>query len=465
MTDNASTEAPGLAASLGLSEPALRLFITIMTGYPIALIHRLFLFGKPPPVQHVFFILCGLSLGMYNFGLEMLYTLLGLVVVYAILKMIGGTVHSVIITFVFTLGSLIAGYWVTTTDNYDIVWTMPYCILTLRLTGLAFDIYDGSLPEEQLSKDSKQLALREVPSLLEIAGFTYMPTSFMIGPQFPMRKYKDFVAGKLKPANQTIPQCVRPAMERLLLGLIYCFLYTAGSMYYSPSYLQSEKFREHHFFQKVFDIAIWAHVALYQYICCWLFTEGSCILIGLGYNGTDKEGMPKWNGCSNVDVVLFEKAQNFSHDYVASFNTNTNFWVLQYVYKRLKFLGNKNLSQLGVLLFLSIWHGLHSGYYVTFFTEFFAVYMEKDYFVILEENKKFLQFLNRPLVLPFKIVLLKLYTILFMGPCLLPLALLSFSKYWPIYKEIYCFHFVWLLWPLYRPLVVMLLPPAHQRTE
>lgn len=50
----------------------------------------------------------------------------------------------------------------------------------------------------------------------------------------------------------------------------------------------------------------------------------------------------------------------------------------QHVYKRLKFLGNKYYSQGGVLLFLAVWHGLHSGYYVTFWHEFMVMLMERD---------------------------------------------------------------------------------------
>ena len=38
--------------------------------------------------------------------------------------------------------------------------------------------------------------------------------------------------------------------------------------------------------------------------------------------------------------------------------------------KRLKFLGSKELSQAATLLYLSIWHGIHSGYYMNFFLEF-----------------------------------------------------------------------------------------------
>lgn len=50
--------------------------------------------------------------------------------------------------------------------------------------------------QDKLSNDQKKVVLREVPSLLEMAGYTYFPTSFLVGPQFPMKKYQDFIGGK-----------------------------------------------------------------------------------------------------------------------------------------------------------------------------------------------------------------------------------------------------------------------------
>lgn len=35
----------------------------------------------------------------------------------------------------------------TATNDYDIKWTMPQCVLTLRLIGLVFDVADGKLVE------------------------------------------------------------------------------------------------------------------------------------------------------------------------------------------------------------------------------------------------------------------------------------------------------------------------------
>ena len=40
-------------------------------------------------------------------------------------------------------GYLCIGYYVTMTDSYMITWTTPQCVLTLRLIGLTYDVYDG----------------------------------------------------------------------------------------------------------------------------------------------------------------------------------------------------------------------------------------------------------------------------------------------------------------------------------
>ncbi|VDP74346.1 unnamed protein product [Schistosoma mattheei] len=48
-------------------------------------------------------------------------------------------------------------------------------------------------------------------------------------------------------------------------------------------------------------------------------------------------------------------------------------------------MGNKNLSQIISLLFLALWHGTYSGYYVNFGIELLVVTVEKDvsFYVLL----------------------------------------------------------------------------------
>jgi lysophospholipid acyltransferase 5 len=72
---------------------------------------------------------------------------------------------------------------------------------------------------------------------------------------------------------------------------------------------------------------------------------------------------------------VFEFATS-TEQVIASFNMNTNLWVKVYIFKRLKFLNNKSLSQVVSLAFLAIWHGFHVNYFVTFITEFLVVEAE-----------------------------------------------------------------------------------------
>ncbi|KAG8229520.1 hypothetical protein J437_LFUL004926 [Ladona fulva] len=186
-----------IAESVGATEPALRLLVSLLIGYPIAVIHRYTLYGKSPTLQHLYFLSCGVAIGYFNYGFDVLHSISTVVIMYLTLLAIGGTLLSVYASFLFNMGYLLFGYYFTGTENYDIKWSMPQCVLALRLIGLTFDIYDGRKNAE-LSREQKNTALSKIPSFLEVAAHTYFPASFLVGPQFPMRRYQDLVAGNLR---------------------------------------------------------------------------------------------------------------------------------------------------------------------------------------------------------------------------------------------------------------------------
>ena len=72
---------------------------------------------------------------------------------YLVLRLGGGSRATALALFVFNLGYLFVGYAVDASKEYDITWTMPQCVLCLRLIGLAFDLWDGTVPEEKWGKD------------------------------------------------------------------------------------------------------------------------------------------------------------------------------------------------------------------------------------------------------------------------------------------------------------------------
>ena len=92
--------------------------------------------------------------------------------------------------------------------------------------------------------------------------------------------------------------------------------------------------------------------------------EGSCVVSGVTYD-REKDSFDK---CSNVLVLEYETTSTFG-GVIRSFNITTNQWSGKYIFKRLKFLRSKLLSHLATLIYLALWHGWKSGYYVTFTIE------------------------------------------------------------------------------------------------
>ncbi|XP_076032555.1 lysophosphatidylcholine acyltransferase 3 protein nessy isoform X1 [Oratosquilla oratoria] len=460
---------------LGAPEPAVRLLISILVGYPLVLFHRYTLYRKSARLQHVFFAVSGVCIALFNYGTSVIHSAVCVMTAWLLLVAMGGTLISVIIAFVFQMTYLLVGYYLTGTDTYDIKWSMPHCVLTLRLIALTYDVYDGRKDPAKLSCDQQKTALSHTPSLLEVAAHTYFPASFMVGPQFSMRRYLDFVKGTL--ISGDLPQCILPGLWRGTLGLFYLAVYQVGIQYFPDSYIASEEFNDLALWKRHVIVGLWAKVTLYKYISCWLIAEGVCIMSGLAFNGTCSNGKSRMDGCRNVNILLYERSTLFGH-IIQSFNVNTNAWVAQiqllltkqyvfgrYVYKRLRFLNNRSVSQAAALIFLAVWHGLHSGYYACFLMEFLVMRFEKDLTLVLNRYPRVVQVLNAGPLKYIKFVLLKLYVIIFMGYCLGPFVLLKLHRWWSFYKSLYFSgHLFFAGWPIYAPAVKALLRALDKRT-
>jgi hypothetical protein len=79
-----------------------------------------------------------------------------------------------------------------------------------------------------------------------MCGHSLFPTAVMVGPQFPMKRYKFLVRGELRKmkdvnGNELAPS-VSVALGRLGLGMLYTSVYIAGSRYFPVNYGVSEEF-------------------------------------------------------------------------------------------------------------------------------------------------------------------------------------------------------------------------------
>uniref|UniRef100_A0A670JZ59 Lysophospholipid acyltransferase 5 n=1 Tax=Podarcis muralis TaxID=64176 RepID=A0A670JZ59_PODMU len=418
------------------SLPTWRQEDSINSGYPFALFQRYFLFQKDLYLIHLYNTLTGLSVAYFNFGPQFCHSLICVLIQFLILRLMGRTVTAVCTSFCFQMLYLMAGYFFTATESYDIKWTMPHCVLTLKLIGLVIDYYDGRKEVQALTPEQRQFAVRGVPTLLEVTGFVYFYGAFMVGPQFSMTQYHKLTRGELTDVPGQRPNSFVPALKRLGLGVFFMVVYTLVAPYIPEEYLVSDDYLEQPFWFRCVYILIWGKTMLYKYVTCWLVTEGVCIITGLGYNGKDEKGRPKWDACANMKVWLFETTPYFTGT-IASFNTNTNAWVARYIYKRLKFLGNKLLSQALSLLFLALWHGLHCGYLVCFQMEFLIVIVERQLIDLVHDSPPLAAMASTTILRPFFYVIQQAVHWMFMGYSLVPFCLFSLEKWLKVYKSIY----------------------------
>ncbi|XP_030639903.1 lysophospholipid acyltransferase 5 [Chanos chanos] len=453
-----------LAEYLGSPEPAVRLLLSILLGYPFALFYRRFVFYQSPFVVHLFHTVSGLSLAAFNFGSQVCHSALCILVQFLFLRLLGRTVTGILSSFIFQMGYLLAGYYCTATDQYDIKWTMPHCVLTLKLIGLSFDYYDGGKDPSQLNAEQRKSALVHVPSLLEVCGFSYFYGGFLVGPQFTMKSYQQLVSRELSDCPGQPPNSVSPALKRCGLGFLFLVIFAIGGPYYPDSYFLTDEYEAQPFWYRCVYMLLWVKVNLYKYVSCWLITEGVCILSGLGYRGQDEKGEHQWDACANMRVWLFETTPLFQGT-INSFNINTNAWAAKNVFKRLKFLGKKLASQFATLLFLAVWHGLHSGYLMCFSLEFIIVNVEKQAQGLVRDSPLLTRIVNSHLY-PLLYLVQQFIHWLFMGYPLVPFCLFTYDKWLKVYSSVYfCGHVffftAWILIPHLRKILV----PRRRETE
>jgi lysophospholipid acyltransferase 5 len=156
------------------------------TAYLFSFIYRYYVSRHRAAVQNLYWTTSGVLMVVYIYGWGVWHMLLDTVAVYCTLRLIGGTLSSVVITWLITMGHLVGGYLHVMYSNeiHPIAWTIPHCVMVLKMIGLAYSLYDGQKKQETLvSEDIRKNAVHNVPSFLEVMGFSFFPGSVLAGPQ------------------------------------------------------------------------------------------------------------------------------------------------------------------------------------------------------------------------------------------------------------------------------------------
>ncbi|CAI4229231.1 unnamed protein product [Auanema sp. JU1783] len=454
-----------IAELANVREDALRLLLSVLAGYPLAFIHRSFFCNKSPTTQHTFFVVAGVLLYLFNCGFAIVHSLISIVLAYVITNYFAGTQISIIAAHTCFLGHLLLGYAYAETDQYDITWTTPFCIMTLRFIGLVMDVHDG-VHYEKSKADQKLTAIREVPGLLEIAAFGLFFTGTLVGPQFTLARFRSFVNGEhLDENRKPKDSAIMVSLGRFLFGVFYMVIHQWGAVWIPSDYFNTQAFFDLPFFWRWTWVTLWFRLTMYRYCAMWLITEGAAILTGIGYNGKDEKGNDRWDGVRDLHITTWETGHDFN-SIVLSFNCGTNTFAKNHLFRRLRWLNSKPLAHVATLMYLAIWHGYHLGYFLLFLFEFACMVAQEQLYALIKRTPGWPELIAQPWARPFIWIFGKLSISYSMGFVFLCFGLIKTKYWWAPIKSLYFvgFFFYFLVWPILFQVLLRVLP-KHKKAE
>ncbi len=122
------------------------------------------------------------------------------------------------------------------TDGYDVDWTTPHCVLVMRMIGLALDYADGDDPANKNAN-----AIRTLPNILEVLGFSFFFGGVTVGPQFSFELYNNLAHGTLGKGSTGK---LAAGIKRLLLGLGYIGGLAYAMQFFPDTKLFDKSFQE-----------------------------------------------------------------------------------------------------------------------------------------------------------------------------------------------------------------------------
>ncbi|KAL4712267.1 hypothetical protein ACJJTC_004029 [Scirpophaga incertulas] len=370
-------------------------FLSTRIGLPLDLVNFLIaqiaalyvarLFRKPlrfasTGFRHSVCLIIGLVMGYFCFGKQAIHLSVLPMMSYALINasprhIIGNIVLAASMLY---LSCLHLHRQIYHTADYTLDITGPLMVITQRVTSLAYELQDSINKREinsnstsHNSDDPYNVEVEKIPSPLEYFAYTLAFQTLMCGPVVFYNDYIKFIEGprKSKGDNVALEPSPRLAVLYKVAGsFAAAILYLTLAKKYSLSVLEelNDPTSEVSQSWSALYLLWYAHLCILvvrcKYYHAWLLSEAICNNSGMGFNGYDSEGKPKWDKMSNIDVIGFELAQNFRAA-LASWNKNTNTWLRSIAYSR----GGRACRTARVYGLSAVWHGFHPGYYLTFF--------------------------------------------------------------------------------------------------
>ncbi|KAH7904100.1 MBOAT, membrane-bound O-acyltransferase family-domain-containing protein, partial [Hygrophoropsis aurantiaca] len=369
-----------VASAAGASVDQIKLISCLLIAYPLG---SLFIRipSSQPNLKHLF----NLSVSLFFFipVLKLHWgfvQLLGSVLGTYFIARNGRSSYMPWIVFTFVMGHLtinhiIRALYSLSYETMEV--TGPQMVLTMKLTTFAWNVWDGRRPVEDLDKWQAQKRVTKYPTLLEFLGYSFYFPGILVGPYIDYASYKALIDESLFKSSEgknnghskrAVPSGrKRVAYRKMVTGLLFLGTFVAlGPSFYfgiaiTPWFVTKGILYRIAYFQ------ICGFIERSKYYAVWTLTEGASILTGFGFTGFSPSGESLWEGAANVKILEIELPSNFKV-LLDSWNMNTNVWLRECIYKRVTPKGKKPGFRSSMLTFTTsaFWHGIASGYYLTF---------------------------------------------------------------------------------------------------
>ncbi|KAK6506947.1 lysophospholipid acyltransferase [Arthrobotrys musiformis] len=366
----------------GIPPDNLKLIFVCLLSYPLAGILKR-LPDVNPVAKNLFLIATSLFylLGVFDLWGGVRTVAISSIGAYLIAAFVKGPLMPWI-GFVFIMGHMAISHIARQRRGDDTVVDISgvQMVLVMKLTAFCWNVWDGKFPDSELTPLQQDRAIREMPSLLDYAGYVLFFPSIMVGPAFDYSEYKKWLDTSMFDVEvldkqgvirkkRRIPRSGRPAARKAIVGLIWIGLFVKASAMFTVEFTLSDGFLKHNIVWRMIYLYFLMLAARFKYYGIWSLTEGACILAGLGYNGLDEKKRIRWDRVNNIDAWTLETAQN-SRALLEAWNKNTNKWLRNYVYLRVTPKGKKPgfRSSMATFVTSAFWHGFYPGYYLAFVT-------------------------------------------------------------------------------------------------
>ena len=368
----------GLSETTGQDVETLEYLLGMLICYPLGMIMLTLPHGK---VKHIFSFILGAFLLQFTIGIQWIHQLISSLVTYVMFLVLPPKIAKTVVP-IFAMGYITAGHLHRQYINYlgwDMDFTGPQMVLTMKLYMLAYNLYDGDLikkgKEDRAAKKCADVSLSSLPGIVEYLGYTFCFATVLAGPAYEYKFYANACDGSLlydksgKPKGK-IPSQVWPAVRPLLGSLLCLGIFVVGSGMFpllDPSDPQNATpmvITDEMLAKPAYERFGYAWLALFfirfKYYFAWMNAEGANNVWYGGFEGFDDKGEPKgWEVSNNIDVIQFETAPNLK-TLSAAWNKKTASWLAKYVYIR---TGGSLFATYGMSAF---WHGFYPGYYLFF---------------------------------------------------------------------------------------------------